>query len=469
MSRTPRPAVGAARGATRGAGLGVWLVAAGVAACASPGVPPGGPEDRNAPVIVTVTPDSGATAVTAKGVTVRFNEVVSERPRGGSDLSAVVVLSPSDGPARVDWNRSAITVRPRKGFRANTTYSLSILPGLGDLRGNVTTRQRTLVFSTGATIARSTVRGAVFDWTTLRTAGNALLDARIGADTTFRWIARADSSGRYVLPFMPAGTYTVRTIMDANNNGRLDPREPWDSVTVTLADSLRLDLYAFAHDTLGARVVGADVKDSVTMRLTFDRPLALEPALTAGQVEIRRPDSSLVRVRSVTRAALFDSLARVREATVRDSTLRADTSKAGQAARARADSTRIIAERDSIERARVEARRAARDTVQRVPPPVPGRQAISADYVLVLADPLVPATYRILTRDVVSASRVTRTSERSFTRSKPAEKKGDAADDKPGAAAAKPGAAAAKPTPPPSAGPPAVPAKPSTPTRPPAR
>lgn len=409
------------------------LVAACAAGCASPGAPPGGPPDRTAPVIVSVDPDSGATNVKAKSVTVRFNEVVSERPRAGSDLSAVMVLSPSDGPERVDWHRSAITVRPRKGLRPNTAYSLTIMPGLADLTGNAITKERTFAFSTGGSIPRGVVSGAVFDWTTLRPASGALIDARIGADTTFRWIARTDSLGRYALPFLPAGSYTIRSIIDANSNGRLEPREPWDTTTVGVTDSLHVDLYAFSHDTLGARVVGVDVKDSVTLRLTFDRPLALLPLLTAGQVEVRRADSSVVHVRSITRAAAFDSLTRLRDAFVKDSVLKADTSAAGRAARARADSARTLFVRDSIEAARVEARRAARDTVPRPRPPVPTRMAITADYIAVLEAPLPPGAYRVITRQVVSASQVTRTSERTFTRAKPAEKKPEPAKAPPDA------------------------------------
>lgn len=409
------------------------VAAAWLAACASPGAPPGGPPDRTAPVIVKVAPDSGALLVKAKSVTVRFSEVISERPRGGTDLSAIVVLSPSDGAARVQWQRDAITVRPRKEFRPNTAYSVTIMPGLSDLSGNATRRERTSVFSTGTNLPRGIVRGAVFDWTTLKPASGALLDARRGSDTTFKWIARSDSLGRYTIPLLPPGAYTLRAILDANANGRLEPRELWDSVTVSVEDSLRVDLYSFVHDTLGARIVGVDVKDSVTLRLTFDRPLALEPVLRSDQVEVLRADSSRVPIRSVVRAAIFDSLTRGHDAAAKDSAQRSDTSRAGRAARARADSLRMNAQRDSIERARLEARRVARDSIPRQVPPVPTRPMLASDVIALLEQPIVPGTYRIVTRAVVSASRVTRTSERSFTRAKPVEKK-PTETTKPGAA-----------------------------------
>jgi hypothetical protein len=115
---------------------------------------------------------------------------------------------------------------------------------------------------------------------------------------------------------------------------------------------------------------------------------------------------------------------------------------------------KVLQQRDSIERARQEARRAARDTIPKVIAPVPTRTVLASDLIAVLAEPITPATYKILTRDVVSVSRVKRTSERTFTRSKPAEKK----PPEP----AKPGAAKADTTKLPRATP-AAPAKPSTP------
>ena len=125
------------------------LVVLSAAACASPGMPPGGPEDHVPPKLVSVSPDTNATNVRASSVTFRFDEVVSERPGAASSLDKLVVLSPSDGAARVRWRRSRIQVRPRRSFRPNTTYTVTLLPGIADLRGNIHTTPFTTTFSTG--------------------------------------------------------------------------------------------------------------------------------------------------------------------------------------------------------------------------------------------------------------------------------------------------------------------------------
>ena len=107
--------------------------------CASQGTPPGGAPDVAAPLLVRTTPDTSAVGVRAERVTFRFDEVVSERPSGAPSLGALFLISPTDGEPRVSWRRDAVTVAPRRGFRANTVYTVTLLPGLADLRGNVRT------------------------------------------------------------------------------------------------------------------------------------------------------------------------------------------------------------------------------------------------------------------------------------------------------------------------------------------
>src|SRR5262249_4599229 len=132
--------------------LAVSAVAAFSLACASAGAPPGGPDRHTPPEIVSISPDSGATKADVRSVEFKFDEVVSERPSGvGTNLDALFLISPRDGSPNVGWHRNRITVRPRNGFRANTAYRVTMLPGLADLRGNVRKTATTIAFATGAT------------------------------------------------------------------------------------------------------------------------------------------------------------------------------------------------------------------------------------------------------------------------------------------------------------------------------
>lgn len=404
------------------AALGVAFAAAlGISACASMGMPPGGAVDKRPPLLLKVTPDTNALHVKAKEVVFRFDKVLSERPRGAPTLEQLVVVSPSDGPTSVDWRRQALAVRPRKGWRPNTAYTVTILPGLSDLFGNSLNRSIQMAFSTGDDIPHGAVRGIAFDWIAQHVAVGARVEAVTGVDTNFRYIAATDSTGRFTLAGLPPGTFRVRVYVDQNRNGSLDVRELWDSVTVAAADSAHRELYLFPHDSIGPRIATVEVRDSVSLRVRFDKGLAAASSVEAKTFSLRRvKDSSVIVITRAVPAAQYDSLAAQRAQFVKDSTARADTSKAGRAAVARSDSLRAATRNDSIARAQIAAQRAARDTVKREPLPKPGRPAPRIEFVLDLAEPLAVQQPLLLTaRELTSISGVTRSSERVFSRRPP--------------------------------------------------
>ena len=399
--------------------LSLLFAVAAITGCASQGMPPGGPTDTAPPTLVKVTPDSGSLGVSPRAVTFRFDEVVSERPRGAASLEQLVMISPSDGAPTVAWGRNEIVVRPRRGWRANTAYSVTILAGLTDLRGNAAKQTFRTVFSTGQSIPTGVVRGVVFDWMAGKSAPGARVEATIGGDTAFRYSAAADSVGRFVLGSLPATTLTIRGWIDQNNNGVRDTREAWDTASVAIADSVRRDLYAFPHDTLGARMAEVTITDSVTIRVRFDH--GLRGPLADGQLSlIRARDSAEVRVASVRPAGLADSVMIKARAAREDSVARADTSAKGKIALAKADSLKQAQVRDSVARAQTEAVRAARDTVRRVPPPALDRPVPATEFIVVTVEPMpYDVPLRLTARAVQALVGPARTSERLIQRRKP--------------------------------------------------
>lgn len=385
-------------------------------------MPPGGPPDTTPPRLLHVVPESGAVRATPRAVEFTFDEVVSERPRGAQDLRGLVVISPSDGRPEVDWARHRILVRPHHGWRPNTAYAVTILPGLTDLRSNAATRAFRTVFATGDAIPDGTIRGAAFDWMAGKPAPLARIDARIMPDTTLTYGIAADSLGWYTLGTLPRGSFTVRAWLDLNNNGTLDPREPWDTATLAIADSVRHDFYLIPRDTLGAHVAEATFGDSVTLRVRFDHGLRLADPIEAGQLSVRRyRDSSAIAVRAIVPAAMYDSARTRAKAAREDSVLRADTSARGRQALARRDSLRASQQRDAAARAQIDSLRALRDTVKRVPPPQLTRPVPPTEFVIELAEPVAPGeAVRLTTRDVQALVGPPRTSERTVTRPRPA-------------------------------------------------
>ena len=412
--------------------------------------PPGGPEDHAPPKLLKVTPDTGALHVKPKEVVFRFDEVVNERPTGANSLDGLVVLSPSDGVPRVSWHRQAISIRPRRGFRANTTYSVTLLPGMADLRGNVLKSASTTFFSTGGEIPRTALRGIVFDWVAGKPAPRALVQAFHPGDTTFAWIATTDSVGNFEIRAFPAGTYLVRAVLDANNNRTLDPREPFDTLVAAIADSARVELLAFVHDSLGPRIDRLATEDSLTLRVEFDKPYEPTHPVTAAQFVLLRADSTTVPIA----ALLSDSaLSLEKEAAAK---ARADSLQRANPTRARADTARARpvpnAPRPAGQAVPLPSRRGApsaagaaqRDTL---PLPKPSRPSPVSRVNIRLGAPLTPATtYRLRATDVWGLSGAPRTSDRVFTTPKPAPPAArDSTGSKPAPAAARDTAGPKKP------------------------
>jgi hypothetical protein len=356
------------------------------------GAPPGGPERTEPPILELVTPDSGATNVRARSVMFEFDEVVSDR-----DLANLFLVSPREGAPRVIWRRNRIEVRPRRPFRPNTAYSVTMLPGLMDLRNNRLESGKTVVFSTGPNFPAFMVAGRVFDWTNERVAPGAIVEV-IRRPDSLPYVGAADSTGQFAVGPLDEGTYTVRALLDGNRNRAVDPGEAWDSISIVVRGSSPfLELLAAQRDTIAPRLLTVSASDSLSISASFDRPLDPAAPLTPASFRVVKADSTAVRVVAVVTRAQLDSLLTI----ARDSAARLDTT----------------ARRDTAVR---------RDTVPpvRVPPapvpavaplPKPSRPAPRRDYI-VRVDPLTPlqpgTSYRVTALDIRGLMGHTRTSDR---------------------------------------------------------
>ena len=366
-------------------------VSAFVAACASAGPPPGGPEDRTPPRLVRVTPDTNAVNVTARAAEFVFDETINDRGTDAQDVANMFLVSPSDGTPRVSYHRSRIEVRPRHGFRPNTAYTITLLPGLSDLRSNTMKEGARVVFSTGPTIPTARITGIAFDWVAGQPAARALIEAT--SPDSVVYLAQADSTGRFTVGPLNPGSYLVRATIDQNNNHRADRGESWDSLRVSAPATAPVELLAASRDTLPARLSSVSLVDSVTLRLTFDR--LLDPAQQFALTSFRLvgADSVPIPLTAVRTPAQETELGLARQRQMADSARRAD-SLAGRPLPPIQPPTP-----------------SAQDSV-----PKPSRAAPPTSLSLVVSRPLAPSTsYRVRVTGVRALSRLATESERQFT------------------------------------------------------
>jgi hypothetical protein len=361
-------------------------------ACASAGPPPGGPEDRVPPKLVRVTPDTNAVNVSAKVATFYFDETINDRGTDAMDVSNMFLVSPSDGAPRVSYHRSRIDVRPRHGFRPNTAYTITLLPGLTDLRNNSMKSGTSIVFSTGPTMPTLRLSGTAFDWVAEQPVGRALIEAT--SPDSVVYLAQADSLGHFSVGPLNAGTYLVRATIDQNQNHRTDRGESWDTLRVTAPHPAPIELLAASRDTMPALIVSATLGDSVTLRVVFDRLLDPAQRIPPDNFRVAGADSVRIPVTAVRTPRDEAELARVQEQRMADSVRRAD-SVAGRP-RPRAVPAPATPPADSA--------------------PKPTRPPPFTTVSLVLARPLAPnAPYRVRVSAVRALSGRSIASERSFT------------------------------------------------------
>ena len=164
--------------------------------------------------------------------------------------------------------------------------------GIADIRGNVRNTGAVTFFSTGNNIPRTRITGNVFDWVSGSPATGALVESFVPPDSVRAYIAVADSNGAFVMEHLPPARYTIRAYIDRNKNQGIDPSEPWDSASIVLTDSARSDLLVFTHDTIAPRIRDVAATDSVTLQVTFDKPVDPAQTLSAGNFAVIGPDSA---------------------------------------------------------------------------------------------------------------------------------------------------------------------------------
>ena len=362
-----------------------------VAACASAGPPPGGAEDREPPRLVRVTPDTNAVNVAAKVATFYFDETINDRGTDAQDVTNMFLVSPSDGTPKVSYHRSRIDVRPRHGFRPNTAYTITLLPGLSDLRANTMKTGVSVVFSTGPTIPTLRIAGTAFDWVAGTPVPRALIEAT--SPDSVVYLAQSDSLGRFTVGPLDPGSYLVRMTVDQNQNHRADRGESFDTLRVVAPHPAPIELLAASRDTLPARVSSVTLADSTTLRVAFDRLLDPTQQFPVANFLLAGADS--VRIPITAARSPIEDVAReaAKQKAFADSVRRVDS----LAGRPRpAPQPAPVAAADSL--------------------PKPSRPAPFTTISLSIARPLAPsATYRLRVTTIKALSGRATGSERTFT------------------------------------------------------
>lgn len=265
-------------------------------ACAHIEPPTGGPEDETPPELLVTRPDSLVVRPDWRGpVVLVFDERISERGARES-----VTVSPRTSPVVVEHDGDEIRVSLREGWRPGVVYHIVLAPPLQDLFDNVRTAPARLIFSTGAAIPDTRLKGTVVDVITGKPEIGARVEA-VRAPDSLGYVVLTDSAGGFDLSRVPEGEYVVRVYRDMNRSRALDPFEPRDTTVVTLAATApaTAEFAVLEPDTTGPAVAKVERAEGRIV-VTFDDFLDPTQTLRPAQIQIRGAGGELVRVTDAT-------------------------------------------------------------------------------------------------------------------------------------------------------------------------
>jgi len=200
--------------------LYICCLALAMVGCARMGQPDGGWYDDDPPKVVSCTPSDQATNVTAKKITILFDEYIKL-----TDATNKVIVSPPQ--LEVPEIRAAgkkIVVELQDSLVPNTTYTIDFSDAISDNNEDNPMGNYTYSFSTGEKIDTFEVSGYVLNASNLEPIKGIMVGLYDNlADSAFQTkpmlrVSRTDSRGYFVIKGVAPGTYRAYALQDADGD-----------------------------------------------------------------------------------------------------------------------------------------------------------------------------------------------------------------------------------------------------------
>ena len=277
-----------------GMGFVIWTLIVGIflagwilfCSCAKRGFPPGGPEDKTPPEIVTTHPAGGTLNVPLDGkIEISFSERMDPR-----SVERAVFVSPNpEGALDFDWNGKQVGIELPSGLKADRTYVVTVGTGARDEHRNRLEESHSFAFSTGGRLSRGEIRGRVRGEKKVG-AGVYVLAYDLKAEPdpdpgarTGDYITQTAEEGTFALTYLSPGVYRLFAFQDRDRNEKYTrSRDPLGicSCDVALSDSTSAvelsDLYLAVRDTTAPELLSVRASDRthVTLRLSKEIELS---------------------------------------------------------------------------------------------------------------------------------------------------------------------------------------------------
>ena len=203
-----------------------FIIATIVASCARMGQPDGGWYDDDPPKVVACIPEDQATNISAKKITILFDEYIKL-----TDATNKVIVSPPQLEVPdIKATGKKIVVELQDSLVPNTTYTIDFSDAISDNNENNPMGSYTYSFSTGERIDTFEVSGYVLDASNLEPIKgimvglyNDLADSAFQTKPMLR-VSRTDSRGHFVVKGVAPGTYRAYALQDMDGDFRFSQK-----------------------------------------------------------------------------------------------------------------------------------------------------------------------------------------------------------------------------------------------------
>lgn len=261
------------------------------------GVPPGGPEDKTAPIVVFSYPARDQINIPLNTVVVlEFSEMVHR-----TSVEASLYLSPEPGKRlRYRWSGRRLTLDYLDPLPDNRTIVVTVGAQARDLQGNSFEQSYTLAFSTGDRIDRGAVSGFVELPEESRSATvtayllhDSLPDPMTDAPD---YRIQSDVFGAFDLSYLAEGRYRLFALDDRNTDGLWSPASEWigtasEDVNVKEGDMPHVTFLPTLQDTTPLKLLRVKQEDRMSIGLRLNRDARPSRVLLADSLGILRTES----------------------------------------------------------------------------------------------------------------------------------------------------------------------------------
>ena len=249
--------------------------------CAKQQFPPGGPEDKTPPEILTTNPENISTEISLQPV---ISVLFSERMNKERTREAIFVSPPPEGRLHTDWKRNDLRISFSDSLSPDRTYLITIGSSATDEHNNRLVESYTLAFSTGETIDSGKISG------TVRSNGLPFPGATIVAYTLAdiksadffskhpQYMTQSGSDGTYEQGYVSPCDYALFAFDDRNRNKVWDPPQEKIGfptmpafISSNHSSATGIDFDLFPRDTVPLRIKDAVIAPGNLLKINLSQ------------------------------------------------------------------------------------------------------------------------------------------------------------------------------------------------------